>query len=367
MATAMSDPKLETFAAGVETAVDVAQIERQLHELWQLAAESGKESSQRQITRACLFNFVVCCGTEAERDRATETISMLTTRHPCRAILLMAQHEAAQPELSAAISAHCHLAGGERKQVCCEQIAIRASGSGVDQLNTVVLPLLESDLPTVFWWPGDFLKQIDLFHDLVGVADRIIFDTSAWADPIPQLGALAGVIAEHRHCNFADLSWTRLGLWRRLVAEFFDEPRCRAELNNIRAVEIEHGCGAGAGLRARLLGAWIAAQLNWPLADATAKIHLTEREDTDTTSVGIISFAIKTDAATFSIRKNHGELTASTAISMPQMCGLPRRRAFRPLDDASLLSEELDHSLRHVVYERTLTMAWRIFRGPGKL
>ena len=32
--------QLETFTAGVETAVDVAQIERQLHELWQLAAES---------------------------------------------------------------------------------------------------------------------------------------------------------------------------------------------------------------------------------------------------------------------------------------------------------------------------------------
>ena len=53
--------QLQTFTAGVETAVDVAQIERQLHELWQLAAESAKDPSQRQITRACLLNFIVFC------------------------------------------------------------------------------------------------------------------------------------------------------------------------------------------------------------------------------------------------------------------------------------------------------------------
>jgi glucose-6-phosphate dehydrogenase assembly protein OpcA len=363
MATAVNTPQLETFAAGVETAVDVAQIEHQLHELWQLAGESsGKKSSQQQITRACLFNFIVVCGTEAERDHATETISTLTTRHPCRAIVLLAQPEARQSELSAAISAHCHWAGGERKQVCCEQIAIRASGTGVEKLKPVVLPLLESDVPVVIWWPGDFLQQIEMFRRLTDVAGRIIYDTSSWVKPDAQLAALAGVIAKNRDCSFADLSWTRLGLWRRLAAEFFDEPHCRAELNKIRAIEIEHGNGPGAGVRARLLGAWVASQLNWSVTDATATIHFTERDDHDATSVGIISFVIKTDAATFSVRKNHGELTATARTEMPTLCGLPHKRAFRPTDDASLLSEEFDHSVRHAVYERALIMASQLFR-----
>src|SRR5467141_3617169 len=94
---------LETFTAGVETAVDVAQIERQLHELWQLAAESKGESSGKPVTRACLFNLVAVSETEAELDHLTETITTLTSRDPCRAIVLLAQPDIAQAELCASI------------------------------------------------------------------------------------------------------------------------------------------------------------------------------------------------------------------------------------------------------------------------
>src|SRR5882724_7713498 len=92
--------QLQTFTAGVETAVDVAQIERQLHELWQLAAESEKDPSRRQITRACLFNFVVLCETDAGTAHATEVISTLTSGHPCRAIVLSTGSDAAPSELA---------------------------------------------------------------------------------------------------------------------------------------------------------------------------------------------------------------------------------------------------------------------------
>ena len=66
---------------------------------------------------------------------------------------------------------------------------------------------------------------------------------------------------------------------------------------------------------------------------------------------------IKTDEATFSIRKNHGESTASATVKMPNACALPRKRAFWPLDDVSLLSQELDDATRNIVYERALAIA----------
>ena len=349
--------QLQTFTAGIETAVNVAEIQRQLHELWQLAAESEKDPAQRQITRACLLNFIVFCETDAEASHASEVISTLTSHHPCRAIVLRVQLDVPTAELSASISAHCHLAGTGQKQVCCEQIAIHASGDSVAHLGAAVLPLLESDLPTVVWWQGNFLKRTDLFRRLIAVADRVIYDTSTWADARPQLAALARSVAEHPRGSFADLSWTRLGLWRRLAAEFFDGPDCRTELSQIDAVDIVHGQGPGAGLRGLLYGSWIAAQLKWPVADAKKKIHLSTREDSDATSVGILSIAIKTADATFSIRKNYGESAASAAIDMPNACGLPRKRAFWPTDDASLLSQELDLGIRDVVYEKALAMA----------
>src|SRR5437870_12688590 len=81
---------LETFTAGAETAVDVARIERQLCELWQLAAESEKDPARRQVTRASLFNLMSYSETDTAREHATEVISRLTSRHPCRAIVLLA-------------------------------------------------------------------------------------------------------------------------------------------------------------------------------------------------------------------------------------------------------------------------------------
>lgn len=344
---------LETFTAGVETAVDVAAIERQLHELWQLAAEADRG----QITRASLFNFVVFCETEAARDHATATISELTSRDPCRAIVLLAKAGAKQSELSASITAHCHLAGGGRKQVCCEQIAIQAAGESVAHLPSAVLPLLESDLPTFLWWRGNFLEQPELLARLIPVADRILFDTSMWRDPQTRLDALAGMIAENRRCNFGDLSWTRLGLWRKLTAEFFDAPACRIELDRIRSVEVVHGCGPGAELRALLFASWFAAQLGWSPADAARKVRLQARRDNDATSVGILSITLTSPGAKFCVRKNYGECTASATLEMPSACALPRKRAFWPTDDVSLLSQELDHSQRHTVYERALKMA----------
>jgi glucose-6-phosphate dehydrogenase assembly protein OpcA len=240
--------------------------------------------------------------------------------------------------------------------VCCEQIVIRATGQSVLHLGSAVLPLLESDLPTIVWWQGNFLRRNDLFRRLVSVSDRLIYDTSAWPDPQPQLANLARAITEHSRCNFTDLSWTRLGLWRKLAAEFFDEVHCRAELTCIRAVDVVHGRGPGASLRARLYGSWIAAQLGWPVAWAKARIHLSERDDSDATSVGMLSVMLKTDDATFSIRKNYGENAASATIDMPNACGLPRKRAFWPTDDASLLSQELDTVARDAVYGKALSM-----------
>ena len=123
------------------------------------------------------------------------------------------------------------------------------------------------------------------------------------------------------------------------------------------AITIVHGSGPGAGLRALLMASWIAAQLEWPTTEAARKIHLQFRTDTDATTVGILSIEMRSDAATFTMRKNYGEATASASIDTAQSCGLPRKRAFWSTDDASLLSQELDQSGRHKVYERALLMA----------
>ena len=349
--------RIETFTAGKETAVDVMEIERQLHELWQLAAASHNDPAERQITRACLFNFVVFCETDREVDHATKTISQLTSRHPCRAIVLLAEPDGPRSELTASISAHCHLAGGGRKQVCCEQISIRASGESTGQLASVVLPFLESDLPTVIWWRGNFMARPTSFQRLIAVADRMIYDTSTWETPEVFLGALSCVGADQPRCRFADLSWTRLEFWRKLTAECFDDAPCRGMLERIRSVNIAYGSQSGGRLRALLYSGWLAAQLGWTPQDAAAKIRVSGRTETDAATAGLLSVELQADKATVCVRKNCGELTASAQVTMARVCALPRKRAFWPTDDATLLSQELDRSTSDPVYQWALAMA----------
>jgi glucose-6-phosphate dehydrogenase assembly protein OpcA len=346
--------QLESFTAGQETAVDLAEIQRQLKALWQLAAESEKDPARRHVTRASLFNLVAVCHSEADRDRASEIISAVTVRHPCRAIVLLADETASSSGMTASITAHCHLAGGGRKQVCCEQISITANGAAaVTQTAPTVLSLLESDLPTVLWWQGNFLQHDRLFRRLVGVADRLIYDTSVWEQPV-DLAALSAAITEQRRCHFADLSWTRLASWRKLTADFFDDATCRSELDHLQRIAIELGGGPGAMLRGRLYGAWIAAQLGWTEQDLQTRLKLIGNKNPDTAEQGFMSVTLKSPRAQFLIHKNYGESTAITRVTMPDACGLPRKRALWSTDDVALLSEELDHNARHVVYEKAV-------------
>ncbi|MEI6084622.1 MAG: glucose-6-phosphate dehydrogenase assembly protein OpcA [Verrucomicrobiota bacterium] len=331
---------IETFTSGTETAVDVAQVERQLRDLWKLAS---KDSHQR-ITRACLFNLVAYVETDADRDRVTGIISEVTSRHPCRAMVLLAK-TAGPDEIGASITAHCHLAGGGGKQVCCEQISIHAAGNCVADLPGAVLPLLESDLPTVLWWHGNFLERLDLFRRLRNVSDRLIYDTSTW--PAVNLPQLAG------ERPGTDLSWTRLALWQQLIAEAFDEPHCASALPRLREIEISYGCGSGAELRAQLLGSWVAAQLGWSVAETKARLQLSCREG----SVGLLAITLRGPDFEVRVHKNHGEQTASVVVNVPDACGLPRKRAFEPDDEAALLGQELDRATAPAVYARALAMA----------
>lgn len=321
--------------------VDVAQVERKLRALW--------PSDDEHVTRASLFNLVAYCESEPSRDQAAQIISDITERLPCRAILVLAL-PAAAAELTATVSAHCHLAGGGRKQVCCEQITLVAAGDRVGQVASAVLPLLEADLPVVLWWRGNFLEQPAVFGPLSAAADRVIFDSSAWP-------ALAAHVEERPRCQFTDLSWTRLVLWRKLTADCFDDAAARVALAGMRRLTVTHGGGGGARWRAWLYAGWVATQLGWSPEDAAARVSLGCREEADATAVGLLAVELSGDGATVRIQKDFDDWAATAVVTMPAACGLPHKQAFAPVSEAAMLEQELEHPARHAVYERALTMA----------
>lgn len=327
--------------------VDIAQIERQLRAHW----EQGGES----VSRACLFNLVVWCESDADRERATVMIGELTARHPCRAIVLLAGP--GQAPLSASLDAHCRLAGGGRKQVCCEQITVRAGGRSVAQLAPTALALLEGDLPTVLWWRGDFLEQPSHFERLRGIAGRIVFDTSAWPGAERQLKRLRDTIVKLPTRTFGDLNWTRLTLWRKLTADCFDEVHFRSMLRHIQCVLVRHGGGPGARVRALLYAGWLATRLGWTAECARECIRVEECEGEDVAEIGIESVELLSGDASAVIRKDFHGHTAHAVVMMPHLCGVPRRQAFVPLTEMALMAQEFDHVAPHKGYEHALALA----------
>lgn len=330
--------------------MNLGSIERELRTLWEAAGPN--------VTRASLFNLIAVAGTGAERDRLTDVVGKITVRHPCRAIVLLAQPEAPTAELSATVDARCHLAGGGRKQVCCEQIVITASRDRVGQAGSAVLPLLESDLPVVLWWSDNFLAQPALFTRLSGVADKVICDSSALAANWPALSALA------RTHTLADLNWARLNLWRKLLSDCFDDPLAGDMLGQMAHLEVVYGCGPGAAARAQLFAAWLGTQLGWSPTD-TGRMMLCCREDNDALALGVIRVQLRGSSGRVTLQKNFGEWTATAQVETPSLCGLPRKQAFAPLSEPALLAAELDQVGRHPVYERALSWLAAGLTGRG--
>jgi glucose-6-phosphate dehydrogenase assembly protein OpcA len=98
-----------------------------------------------------------------------------------------------------------------------EAVVMRMYGRLALHAESVVIPLLAPDVPVVTWWHSEPPDMIA--NDFLGVvADRRITDCKLAPDPV---GAL-----KQRAIDYApgdtDLTWTRITLWRTLVAGAFD-------------------------------------------------------------------------------------------------------------------------------------------------
>ncbi|MFQ5830667.1 MAG: glucose-6-phosphate dehydrogenase assembly protein OpcA, partial [Candidatus Methylomirabilia bacterium] len=148
-------------------------------------------------------------------------------------------------------------------QMCSEHVTIRAGGPGSRRLPSTVRSLLLGDLPTAMWWASPEAPPLagDLFSELAELADQMIYDSVAWADPLRQLVVVAKWVGGERPQAISDLAWRRPRLWRRLIAQSLDPMSAPGALESITEVQIEHG--PHALTQAWLLAGWLAFRLGW--------------------------------------------------------------------------------------------------------
>jgi glucose-6-phosphate dehydrogenase assembly protein OpcA len=136
-----------------------------------------------------------------------------------------------------------------------ETIVVECGPQHLEHLDTIVDPLVVTDLSTVIWSPHGHWDALDSLRRLAQV---VLLDS---VDD-PDIDA-----ALRRACSFSnelyvvDLAWLRSTPWRERIAAAFDPPARRADLATISAIEVRHHPDSVvAGL---LLLGWLSTRLDW--------------------------------------------------------------------------------------------------------
>jgi glucose-6-phosphate dehydrogenase assembly protein OpcA len=243
MTATINDPYAEL---GKE--VSISQIDHELHALWE---------QDEARTNASLVNLVVYTEKSGGLLENSRIINNLTRDNACRAILVEIDRDE-EASLRAWITAHCHLSQGE-KSVCCEQISFRLTGRVTGRFRNTVFSHLNSDLPLIFWWQGELS---DVFTErLASVMDRLIVDSSLWADSLASFAKIQEAIETNPTLVIQDLAWTRCWQYRVGIAGLFDDAVAQTILGDIDTIRIRHS-PSNKNTALQML-AWLAVQAGW--------------------------------------------------------------------------------------------------------
>ncbi len=235
--------------------VSLSKIEKELQILFM---GDGDSDSGGGVARASLTNLAIYNENRSAIIADHEDLEEVTREAACRAILINADTKTKDVSAAAWIQAHCKIGGEGGKIVCTEQISFCLSGDSTDLVRNIVFANLDSDLPLVFWWRGEFSHT---FEDrLYSRIDRLIFDSETWDQPRNQFLRLTEAQkSESSHLTSHDLAFTRLNPLRHAIANTFETPGIRDQISSMESVHIRFE--KGHSMSAIYLCSWIASRL----------------------------------------------------------------------------------------------------------
>ncbi len=139
--------------------------------------------------------------------------------------------------------------------VARERVEIEIGSRHLSKLDTIVDPLLVTDLATMVWAPHGHAEAIDALRRL---AQIVLVDTQ---DEPDVAASLSRVESLSEHAYVVDLAWLRSTPWRERVAAAFDPPQLRAALGGVSAVTVRHREDSLAA--ALLFCGWLSSRLDW--------------------------------------------------------------------------------------------------------
>ena len=268
---------------------------------------------------------------ESRAEDAIEAANGASFEHPCRVIVLAHGAKRGAARLDGQIRV-----GGDAG--ASEVLVLRMFGELTGHGASVTMPLLLPDAPIVVWWPGRSPAKPS--EDPVGrMAQRRILDAASAARPHAELLSRVDSFTP----GDTDLSWTRITLWRGLLASMLDQP----PFEPVESVVVE---GAADSPSTDLMAGWLALRLKCPV---------TRRKTAGFDGLQSVTFARK--SGPLSLRRDK-DSTAVLAVA-----GQPERHialARRNLRDC--LAEELRRLDDDVVYHEVLTKGLPLMDTGGR-
>ena len=259
-------------------------------------------------------------GDDEVPDVAIDAATQTAAEHPSRIIVVIRHRGGGAPRLDAQIQPRGQRGPGE--MVCLDLY-----GELADHAESPVLPLLVPDTPVVAYWPAQ-VPEVPARDALGRLAQRRITDLAPSLEPINGLVTRANCYAP----GDTDLSWTRVTLWRSMLAAALDQPHAKIT-GGLVGAEPDSPSG-------ELLALWLEARLGVDV----------RRETSD--GPGITEARLETPDGAIALVRRDGRLATLYSPGWPA-----RPVALKRRDLSELLSEELRRLDPDDIYAEVLAHA----------
>jgi glucose-6-phosphate dehydrogenase assembly protein OpcA len=202
---------------------------------------------------ARVLNLVVVVDREW-RGEIMNRLDRVGRYHPSRTILCAVEPGRKTIDATVAITAIDDPKPGELA-LTRERVVLDLGPHHLVKLDTIVDPLVVTDIATVVWSPHGHPEAVDA---LLHLAQVVLVDSVNEPDAAAAVARAREVASE---AYVVDLAWLRSTPWRERVASTFDPAAWRDELGRIDSVIVRHHSqSAIAGL---LFCGWLASRLGW--------------------------------------------------------------------------------------------------------
>jgi glucose-6-phosphate dehydrogenase assembly protein OpcA len=255
-----------------------------------------RHSANETLAPARVLNLVVIVDREWKGEIANR-LARVGRYHASRTVLCAVEQGRTTLDARAVMS-YEEPTGGGNLGVMLEQVEIDMGPEHLERIDTVVDPILWSELPTVLWTPHGHEEAVER---LLGMIEVLLLDSDEVLEPEPGLRRASRLL---NSAYVVDLAWLRTTPWRERLAASFDPPDRLAMLERITRVAIRHRPSSPTS--PVLLAGWLASRLGWSAA-GKAKIVLEGLEQEAPGLAGVTvesddSFSLSLDRASGGLR-----------------------------------------------------------------